>query len=165
MLIENIDSVIELTNVRNADSHTRPSWSGIFNFTHQHQYNMSHFTEIKTQIKDIEALKSACAELGLPLLQNAEARGYYENKTKGDYIIQLKGPYDIALNKQPDGTYGLTADLWQGHVEKEVGQGYGKLLQLYGVHKATLEARKKGLSVLRRQQHNGSIKLVLMGVS
>ncbi len=79
---------------------------------------MSHFTEIKTQIKDIEALRSACQELGLTLLQNAEARGYYENKTKGDYVVQLKGPYDIALNKQTDGTYGLTADLWQGHVEK-----------------------------------------------
>ena len=65
-------------------------------------------------------------------------------------MVQLKGPYDIALNKQADGTFGLTADLWQGHVEKEVGQEYGKLLQLYGVHKATIEARKKGLSVLRR---------------
>ncbi len=28
----------------------------------------------------------------------------------------------------------------------------------------TIEARKKGLSVLRRNQQNGSIKLVLMGV-
>ena len=110
---------------------------------------MSHFTEIKTQIKDIEALRSACHELGLTLLQHTEASGYYENKTKGDYVVQLKGPYDIALNKQEDGTFGLTADLWQGRVEKEVGQGYGKLLQLYGVHKATIEARKKGLSVLR----------------
>ena len=87
---------------------------------------MSHFTEIKTQIKDIEALRSACRELGLTLLQNTEARGYYENKTKGDYVVQLKGPYDIAINKQPDGTFGLTADLWHGQVEKEVGQGYGK---------------------------------------
>jgi Protein of unknown function (DUF1257) len=125
---------------------------------------MSHFTEIKTQIKDIDALRLACAELGLTLLPDTEARGYYENKTKGDFVIQLKGPYDIALNHQKDGTYGLTADLWQGHVEKEVGKGYGKLLQLYGVHKATLEAMKKGLSVLRRPQQNGSIKLVLMGV-
>jgi hypothetical protein len=126
---------------------------------------MSHFTEIKTQIKDIDALRLACAELGLTLLQNADARGYYENRTKGDYVVQLKGPYDIALNKQADGTFGLTADLWQGHVEAEVGQGYGKLLQPYGVHNATIEARKKGLSVLRRHQPNGSIKLVLMGVS
>jgi hypothetical protein len=125
---------------------------------------MSHFTEIKTQIKDIEALRAACQEMGLTLLQNAEARGYYENRTKGDYVVRLKGPYDIAVNKQADGTFGLTADLWQGHVEKEVDQGYGKLLQLYGVHKASIEARTKGLSVLRRHQPNGSIKLVLMGV-
>jgi hypothetical protein len=122
---------------------------------------MSHFTTIKTQIKDIEALRSACQETGLSLLQNAEARGYYENKTKGDYVIRLKGPYDIALNKQSDGSFGLTADLWNGHVEQEVGQGYGKLLQLYGVHKAMLEARKKGHLVSRSQQQNGSIKLCI----
>jgi hypothetical protein len=120
---------------------------------------MSHFTTIKTQIKDIEALRSACQEMGLSLLQKAEARGYHENKIKGDYVIRLKGPYDIALNKQPDGSFGLTADLWQGHVENEVGQGYGKLLQLYGVHKAIREARKKGHLVSRSQQQNGAIKL------
>ena len=106
----------------------------------------------------------ACQELGLILLQKAEARGYYENRTKGNYVFKLTGPYDLALNKQKDGTFGLTADLWQGHVEQEVGQGYGKLLQLYGVHKATIEARKKGLSVMRKQKQDGSIKLVLMGV-
>ena len=120
---------------------------------------MSHFTTIKTQIKDIEALRSACQEMGLSLLQNSEARGYYENKIKGDYVIRLKGPYDIALNKQPDGSFGLTADLWQGHVETEVGQNYGKLLQLYGVHKAIREARKKGHLVSRTAHQNGSIKL------
>jgi hypothetical protein len=124
---------------------------------------MSHFTTIKTQIKDIQALRYACQEMGLTLLQDTQARGYYENKIKGDYVIQLKGPYDIALNKQSDGSYGLTADLWQGEVEKEAGQGYGKLLQLYGVHKASIEARKKGLSVLRRAKEDGSIKLILMG--
>jgi hypothetical protein len=69
---------------------------------------MSHFTEIETQIKDIEALRLACQELGLNLLQNAEARGYYDNKTKGDYVIQLKGPYDIACRSQQAGI----RDLW-----------------------------------------------------
>src|SRR5690349_19074225 len=116
---------------------------------------MSHFTEIKTQIKDIAALSAACKELGLELVQNSEARGYYENKIKGDYVIKLNSSYDIAVNKQADGTYGFTADLWQGHVEKEVGKNYSKLLQLYGVHKATIEARKKGFSVLRHKQAQG----------
>ena len=124
---------------------------------------MSHFTTIKTQIKDLEALRSASTELGLTLLQNTEARGYAGNSLKGDYVLRLKGPYDIALNRQPDSSYGLTADLWAGHVEKEVGQNYGRLLQLYAVHKATKEARKKGHFVSRSQKQDGSIKLVIAG--
>lgn len=125
---------------------------------------MSHFTTICTQIKDIAALESACKELHLSLRQNTEARGYASQTRRGDFVIQLKGPYDIAVNRQPNGTYGLTTDWWQGHVEKEVGANFGKLLQLYGVHKATAEARRKGFSVLRQQQRNGSIKLVLWEV-
>ncbi len=124
---------------------------------------MSHFTTVHTQIKDITALQAACKELRLPLLSNAEARGYAAQTRHGDYVIKLSGPYDIAVNLQPDGTYGLTTDWWQGHVEKEVGANFGKLLQLYGVHKATAEARRKGFSVLRQPQQNGSIKLVLGG--
>jgi hypothetical protein len=124
---------------------------------------MSHFTTIETLIKDIAALRSACKELKLPLHPNAEARGYASQTRRGDFVIQLRGPYDIAVNRQPDGTFGLTTDWWQGHVEKEVGANFGKLLQLYGVHKATAEARKKGFSVLRQSQGNGTIKLVLLG--
>ena len=124
---------------------------------------MSHFTTIKTQIKDIEALRSACKELNLPLLQTADARGYAGEVRRGDYVIQLAGPYDIAVNQQPDQCYGLTTDWWNGYVEKEVGQEYSKLLQLYAVHKASIEARKKGYSVLRRKQQDGSIKLILGG--
>lgn len=123
---------------------------------------MSHFTTIKTQIKDVQALRSACAELRLGLQQNAIARGYSSNTTAGDYVIKLNGPYDIAVNKQSDGTFGLTADFWDGHVEKEVGQNYGRLMQLYAVHKAMLEARKKGHLTRRSQQReDGSIKLVI----
>ncbi len=122
---------------------------------------MSHFTTIKTQIKDIDALRSAVQEMGLSLLQKTTARGYYENNIKGDYVIRLKGPYDIAVNKQKDGTFDLTCDWWDGHVEKKVGQNYGKLLQLYGVHKAIREAKRKGHLVQRRQQENGAIKLII----
>ena len=124
---------------------------------------MSHFTTIKTQIKDIAALRSACTELGLPLLQNASARGYAGEVRPGEFVIKLAGPYDIAVNQQPDQTFGLTTDWWNGHVEKEVGKEYSRLLQLYAVHKAGIEAHKKGFSIMRRQQQDGSIKLILIG--
>jgi len=125
---------------------------------------MSHFTTITTQIKDIAAVRSACRELGVEVLEKTTARGYHTNTMQGDYVIRLKGPYDIALKKQPDGTYGLTTDWWDGHVEREVGKNFGKLLQLYGVYKATAEARKRGHLVQRKQQRDGSIKLVIGGV-
>ena len=125
---------------------------------------MSHFTTINTQIKDMEALRSACAELGLALLQNAEARGYGSQQQHGDFVIRLKGPYDVALNRQADGSFGLSTDWWDGHVEKEVGQNYGRLLQLYAVHKASREARNRGLSVQRALRTDGSIKLTIGGL-
>jgi len=125
---------------------------------------MSHFTTITTQIKDIATLRSACGEIGLQVLDDTTARGYSTNTTKGDHVIRLRGPYDVAVNRQPDGSYGLTTDWWDGHVEKEVGAKYGRLLQLYAVHKATAEARKRGHSVQRKQQKNGAIKLVIGGV-
>ena len=125
---------------------------------------MSHFTTIQTQIKDLTALREACTELGLPLLQDAEARGYGGTRQPGEFVIQLKGPYDIAVNRQTDGSYGLITDWWDGHVEREVGSNYGRLLQLYAVHKASREARKRGLLVQRTLRTDGSIKLTLGGV-
>jgi hypothetical protein len=125
---------------------------------------MSHFTTIQTQVRDIAALRDACQELGLQVVENADARGYAGNKLPGDYVVRLQGPYDIALNRQPDGTFGLTTDWWAGYVAKEVGPDYGTLLQLYGVHKAMREARKKGLTVRRQPISDGRIKLTIGGV-
>lgn len=125
---------------------------------------MSHFTTIETQVRDILALKEACRELGVELLENTSARGYNQNQHRGDLVIRLKGPYDVALNRQKDGSYGLTTDWWDGHVERELGAGYGKLLQLYGLYKAQAEARRKGLTTRRQQLGDGSIKLTIGGL-
>ena len=123
---------------------------------------MSHFVNIHTQIKDLETLRSACAELGLPLLEGTEARGI-GTEQHGDYVIRLKGPCDIAVHRQSDHTFKLGADWWGGYVEQEVGKNYGRLLQLYALHKATQEALKRGLTVRRSALKNGVIKLTLTG--
>jgi len=125
---------------------------------------MSHFTTIQTQIRDVDALRNACREMGLELLEDTEARGYGSQRRQGDLVIRLKGPYDIASTKQQDGTYQLATDWWRGHVEKEVGKNYGRLLQLYGVHKAQAEARRKGYTTRRQTLKDGAIKLVIGGV-
>jgi hypothetical protein len=126
---------------------------------------MSHFVTIETQIRDVTALEDACAELGVDLLRDTEARGFAGTTRHGDLVIRLKGPYDIAANRDPQSAhpeaYALTTDWWDGHVEREVGPNYGRLLQLYGVHKTLREARSKRLRVTRRQEADGSIRLTL----
>jgi len=126
---------------------------------------MSHFTTIQTQIRDLDALRDACAELGLAMLAGASCRGYARATRHAPHVIQLKGPYDIAVDPSPegDGSHGLTTDWWQGHVEREVGAGFGRLLQAYGVHKTLREARSRGLRVRRQQGQDGSVLLTLEG--
>ena len=128
---------------------------------------MSHFTTIQTQIRDLEALRDASVELGLQLLADTKCRGYAGITRLAPHIIKLKGPYDIAVepSKENDGSYGLTTDWWDGHVAKEVGSGYGRLLQSYGIHKTMREARTRGLRVNRRQEQDGSVLLTLEGGS
>lgn len=126
---------------------------------------MSHFVAIQTSVRDVNALRKACDELGLELLEKGTARGYAKNVIKGDYVIRLKGPYDIAANLDKEtGAFGLSTDWWDGHVEKEVGKDYTRLLQLYAVHKTQIEARKKGLTCRRQQLGDGSIKISIGGI-
>jgi len=123
---------------------------------------MSHFVSIQSQIKDIEALARACAELNLKLVANTTARGYGNQTLKADYVIRISAsPYDIAVQKQTDGSYSLTTDWYYGYVEKQVGKNYGRLLQAYGVSKTILEAKRKGYCVQRTAGKNGSIRLTV----
>lgn len=126
---------------------------------------MSHFTTIQTQIKDLEALADASHEMGFLFLPKAQCRGYAGVTRQAPHVIRLKGPYDIAVepSRETPGTYGLTTDWWDGHVAREVGENFGRLLQNYGIHKTTREARLRGLRVSRRQENDGSVLLTLEG--
>ena len=126
---------------------------------------MSHFATIQTQIKDLDALHDACTELDLKLVPDSTCRGYGGVVREAPYVIKLRGPYDIAVNPamEKDGTYNLTTDWWDGHVAREVGTSYGRLLQSYGVHKTTREAGLRGLRTTRRTEADGSILLTLEG--
>ncbi|MEO5715982.1 MAG: DUF1257 domain-containing protein [Luteolibacter sp.] len=128
---------------------------------------MSHFTTIQTQIRDLTSLGDACNELGVLLVPDADCRGYAGITRKAPHVIRLKGPYDIAVDPSDagDGNYSLTTDLWDDHVAREVGEGYGRLLQSYGVHKTIREARLRGLRSTRKVEADGSILLTLEGGS
>jgi len=122
---------------------------------------MSHQTTIQDiQVTDLDALAEACKDLGLQLTKG-KARGYYGATVKCDHVIRLRGPYDVAVHRQADGTYSLSADLWRGHVERELGPGLQKLKQRYAYRKLVKEAKKKGFTVRTKTERDGTIKLTL----
>ena len=121
---------------------------------------MSHLATIKVQIKDLDAVKAACAEFGWTFKEGQAQFNGMGWKNKCAHAIALPGvPYEVGLIPNEDGngyTLGfdeyLAKDIphWNGG-KSYLGEGASKLLQLYGVHKAQIEAKKRGLLFTRKQ--------------
>jgi hypothetical protein len=143
---------------------------------------MSHLATIKTEIKDIAALKAACKELGLQFNEGATTHRIWCDNPKiwatqeapcahsitSDKWKMVGGlQLDIGLIKTETG-YTMSMDNMlesEGYFRgSSIGEGACKLLQFYGVNKATIEARKQGWIVQRKAGADGAIKLVCHGM-
>ena len=138
---------------------------------------MSHYTSIKTQIKDIGILENTCRDFGIDsLLRHTKARGYGSQSIECDYCIRWEGsPYDVAVVRQQDGTYSLTGDFYQGHIAQKFGHPQGKtemelnlgrLLQAYAKHTVLQQASQNNLGLLSQENtDDGRVILRLMAYS
>ena len=116
---------------------------------------MSHIVSICTEVRDREAVERACARLNLAAPIEGEAKIF--TTWKKGLLVHLK-----------DWEFPVVCDLASGQVEYDNFEGHwGHLdrlttfLQIYAVEKATLEARKRGHSVVEQPLPNGSIKLTI----
>jgi len=133
---------------------------------------LSHLTTIRTQITSIDALRLACAALGVPVTRGGCARFYAGLSEPCDYVITLPGRYDLGLTyQQASGTFAFVADveLLSGSFGSRdpgrqfLGEHAGRLTQEYAYAVLQLEARRKGLQIARQTQPNGTIRVVLQG--
>ena len=118
---------------------------------------MSHFSTVKTEITDLEALEKAVSTMGLRLESDTMCRYYYGAKHR-EHVIKLPGKYDVAVESKGDGAYDLSADFYGGHVEKVIGPGGEILLKQYAIEKLKIEAKKHGYKVY--DKGNGSLKIM-----
>lgn len=122
---------------------------------------MSHTVSIKTQLKDEAAIAAVCKEMGLAAPVRGTASLYqHEHQNLSGLIVKLKGwMYPVIVNTTTgeakfdnmNGSWGKQSEL-------------DRFTQLYAVHKATLEARKRGYMVSRQTGKAGNINLVVTGV-
>ena len=116
---------------------------------------MSHIVTVRAQVKDPAAVEAACRRLGLAQPTHGKATLY-------------SGQIEGLIVSFPGWTYPVVIDTTTGEVKYDNYEGrwgdpaeLSRLLQMYAVEKAKLEARRKGHSVTEQPLADGSIKLVI----
>lgn len=123
---------------------------------------MSHFSQIKTQIRNLPCLQAALTDLGIDWKEGPQqVRGYQGQTRTAELAIEQTNGYDIGFSW--NGTeYELVADLqfWRQHWS--VDRFLSHVTQRYAYHTVVSETSKKGFQIAEQQQNqDGSIRLVL----
>jgi hypothetical protein len=114
---------------------------------------MSHLVVIETKVHDSATLTSACRRLGLAEPVHGNVR-LFSGEATGLSV------------KLPGWRYPIVVDTAAGSIKYDNYEGHwgdpaelGRLLQMYAVEKAKLEARQKGYCVNEQARQDGSIVL------
>jgi hypothetical protein len=123
---------------------------------------MSHFSQIKTQIRNIESLKKALTDLGVAWKGGSHSlRGYQGITHTAEIAIEQDNGYDIGF-KWNGKEYELVADLQYWEQNLSVEGFLRQVTQRYAYRTVVEETAKAGFQV-SEQKHNqdGSIRLVV----
>lgn len=132
---------------------------------------MSHLATVKTELRDIKAIKAACDELGFTFHENKKTHRLWGG-VNAPCAHAISHPrwmeLEVGLVATPTG-YTLSFDdmlqRWDGmKAGTHIGDKASRLVQLYGVQKATMEAKKLGYMVSRKTGQNGAIRLTVSGI-
>ncbi|MDJ0620997.1 MAG: DUF1257 domain-containing protein [Calothrix sp. MO_192.B10] len=123
---------------------------------------MSHFSQIKTQIRNLESLQSALTDLGIDWKSGAsEVRGYRGQTHAAELAIEQNNGYDIGF-KWNGKEYELVADLQYWQQDLTVEGFLRKITQRYAYRTVLKETEKVGFQVAEEQKNaDGSIRLVV----
>ena len=123
---------------------------------------MSHFSQIKTQIRNLVSLEAALHDMGIAYQTgSASVQGYRGQIHEAQVAIAQENGYDIGFRW--NGTeYELVADLQYWQQSLTVDGFLRQVTQRYAYHTVVAETTKQGFQVAEQQkQADGSIRLVL----
>ena len=138
---------------------------------------MSHVSEIELKILSLDALKAACARLGLEFVEGQKTYEWYgtwvgdypkpewvkiEDLGKCQHAIKVPGAsYEIGIVEH-QGEIKLLWDFYfTGGLEQKLGRNGGRLIQAYSVEQTKRTARKAGYFVKEKVEEDKSITLIM----
>lgn len=123
---------------------------------------MSHFSQIKTQIRNLVSLQAALTDLGIDWKEGpCPVRGYRGQAVNAEIAIEQDNGYDIGFSWNGN-EYELVADLQFWQQTSSVDMFLSKVTQRYAFQTVMKETAKQGFQVAEQQQNeDGSIRLVV----
>lgn len=121
---------------------------------------MSHFTRIRTKLRNLALLEKALRDLGYePSLGNVRVRGWNGESRRADLVVPMANRYDLGF-RLVDGELVMLADEWG--FRDNLTQLLGQITQRYAYHVCREQAEAQGFQVIGSEtQADGSIKLVV----
>lgn len=123
---------------------------------------MSHFSQIKTQIRNLDALKAALTDLGIDWKSGPrDVRGYQGQTRPAEIVIEQDNGYDIGFARTGS-EYELVADLQFWAQAGSVERFLNRITQRYAYHTVVNASAQEGFQVAEQTQaQDGSVRLVL----
>jgi len=123
---------------------------------------MSHFSQIKTQIRNLKSLQSALTDLGIDWKSGpTEVRGYRGQTSTAEVVVEQNNGYDLGFTWNGN-EYELVADLQFWQQAWSVDRFISMVTQRYAFHTVVNETNKQGFQVTEQQKNkDGSIRLVV----
>lgn len=125
---------------------------------------MSHFSQIRTKIRNLSSLKAALTDLGVDWKQGpSPVRGYQGNTETAEVVIEQANGYDIGfrLNSETQ-EYELVADLQYWQQPLSVDGFINQMSQRYAFHTVVEATANEGFQVAEQTaMEDGSIRLVV----
>ena len=125
---------------------------------------MSHFSTIKTQLKDSEPLIKALNNLGYITNQEEKfIKGYKGKFTAVDISMNLPGDTQVGFKwENNSNAYELVTDLDLWKFELPVERFISKVTQMYAYETIISKTKADGYQIVeQKNQNDGSIELVL----
>ena len=125
---------------------------------------MSHFSTIKTQLKNSEPLIKALNNLGYMINQEEKfVKGYKGKFTAVDISLNLPGNTKVGFKwDKNSNVYELVTDLDLWKFELPVERFISKVTQMYAYETIISKTKEDGYQIVeQKNQNDGSIELVL----
>lgn len=125
---------------------------------------MSHFSIVKTELRDRQALVAALADLGhTPMEGDRPVRGYKGQSALAELAVSLEGGSEVGFRWSADnGCYELVADLDLWNQPIPVERFLARLTQRYALQTLLAATAEEGFQVSEQHSHlDGSIELVV----